>query len=141
MPRAPPPSGLLNRVAHGAEQLFPPGAVLFKATMRAALHRLDRKSNVALANQHDHGASRRPLFGGEFLERFQCGKVRQVVIEDQAIWPPRAAQFKRTEAALRFDNYIAVRRIARKRVTHSDAVFRRGGSDQHGESLFFHIHL
>src|SRR5262249_60568963 len=103
MPRAPPPPfGHLNRVAHGAEQLSSPGAVLFKATMRAALHRLDRKSHIARANQYDNGASRRPLFGGEFLERFQCRKVRQVVIENQAILLPRAEQFERAEAALHF---------------------------------------
>jgi hypothetical protein len=59
--------------AHGAAQFCPSGATLFKAVMRAALHRLDCELRVARADQRDHGASRTPFFGGEFIERIQSG--------------------------------------------------------------------
>src|SRR5262249_31571543 len=53
----PPLFGLFDGLAHGATQFRPPGAICFEAIMRAVLHRLDSKSRVARANQHDHGAS------------------------------------------------------------------------------------
>src|SRR5262249_37662060 len=65
--------GLFYCLADGAAQFRPSGAALFKAVMRAALHRLDCESRVARADQRDDGASRPPFFGGEFLERVQSG--------------------------------------------------------------------
>src|SRR5215510_173168 len=65
--------GFFYCLAHGAAQFRPSGAALFKAVMRATLHRLDCELRVARADQRDHGASRPPFFGGEFLERIQSG--------------------------------------------------------------------
>src|SRR5262247_1858212 len=86
--------GFFYRLAHGAAQFRPPGATLFKAVIRAALHRLDCESRGACADQRDYGASRHPFFGGEFLERIQSGFIRQVEVEDQAIRLPRATNFE-----------------------------------------------
>ena len=63
-----------------------------------------------------HGAHRRPLFGASFLSASDTFKSVGA-FENQTIRFLRAAQFKRSVSAFRFDHYIARRRIQRKGVT------------------------
>jgi hypothetical protein len=69
------------------------GAIIFEALMRAALHRFDGKSRIALSNQCEQDAG--PFTDGKSLKLVQSGQIRQGVIKDQTIVQSLTALFER----------------------------------------------